>query len=85
MIEELKIALFYIPILLLACLITLLIQENKRIGADKWHEVLKIAVPKGTCEKLKAYALLKGYKSESEFIANLIDKEIQKDREKLNK
>lgn len=59
--------------------------ELKKIGLDKYHEVIKIVSPKGTKEKLKAYALIKGYKNEQELIAKLINDEIIKDNEKLNK
>lgn len=57
----------------------------KKIGLDKYHEIIQIVAPKGTTEKLKAYALIKGYKNEQELIAKLINDEIIKDSEKLNK
>lgn len=59
--------------------------EVKKLGLDKYHELIKIVAPKGTREKLKAYALIKGYKDEQELIAKLINDEIIKDSEKLNK
>ena len=59
--------------------------EMKKLGLDKYHEVIKIVAPKGTAEKLRAYALIKGYKNEQELIAKLINDEIIKDSEKLNK
>ena len=59
--------------------------EMKKLGLDKYHELIKIVAPKGTREKLKAYALIKGYKDEQELIAKLINDEIIKDSEKLNK
>lgn len=60
-------------------------RELRKKGLDKYHEVIQIIAPKGTREKLKAYALIKGYKDEQELIAKLINDEIIKDSEKLNK
>ena len=34
-------------------------KSRKKIGIDKYHELLNIVVPKGTVEKLRAYALIK--------------------------
>ena len=55
----------------------------KKRGIDKYHELLNIVVPKGTVEKLRAYALIKGYKNEQQLIAKLIADEIEKDKDKL--
>ena len=57
--------------------------QFKKYGKTKYHELITFAVPKGTKEKLKAYAVIKGFKNESDFISELINKEIQKDNEKL--
>jgi purine-cytosine permease-like protein len=58
-------------------------KSRKKIGIDKYHELLNIVVPKGTVEKLRAYALIKGYKNEQQLIAKLIADEIEKDKNKL--
>ena len=58
-------------------------KSRKNIGIDKYHELLNIVVPKGTVEKLRAYALIKGYKNEQQLIAKLIADEIEKDKDKL--
>ncbi len=58
-------------------------KSRKKIGIDKYHELLNIVVPKGTVEKLRAYALIKGYKNEQQLIAKLIADEIEKDYKKL--
>lgn len=58
-------------------------KSRKKIGIDKYHELLNIVVPKGTVEKLRAYALVKGYKNEQQLIAKLIADEIEKDKDKL--
>lgn len=58
-------------------------KSRKKIGIDKYHELLNIVVPKGTVEKLRAYALIKGYKNEQQLIAKLIADEIEKDKDKL--
>ena len=58
-------------------------KSRKKIGIDKYHELLNIVVPKGTVEKLRAYALIKGYKNEEQLIAKLIADEIEKDKDKL--
>lgn len=58
-------------------------KSRKKIGIDKYHELLNIVVPKGTVEKLRVYALIKGYKNEQQLIAKLIADEIEKDKDKL--
>ena len=58
-------------------------KSREKIGIDKYHELLNIVVPKGTVEKLRAYALIKGYKNEQQLIAKLIADEIEKDKDKL--
>ena len=58
-------------------------KSRKKIGIDKYHELLNIVVPKGTVEKLRAYARIKGYKNEQQLIAKLIADEIEKDKDKL--
>lgn len=66
------------------CAIILIIKERKRIGLNKFTEALTVIVPKGTVVRLKGYAILKGYKNESELIAHLIEKEMEKDRKNIN-
>lgn len=58
-------------------------KSREKIGLDKYHEIINIVVQKGTTEKLRAYALIKGYKNEQQLIAKLIADEIQKDNDKL--
>ena len=58
-------------------------KSREKIGIDKYHELLNIVVPKGTVEKLRAYALIKGYKNEQQLLAKLIADEIEKDKDKL--
>ena len=53
-------------------------KSREKIGIDKYHELLNIVVP-----KLRAYALIKGYKNEQQLIAKLIADEIEKDKDKL--
>ena len=42
-----------------------------------------VKLVKGTRDKLRAYALIKGYKNEQQLIAKLIADEIEKDKDKL--
>ena len=53
------------------------------LNVDKYHENILLTVPKGTRDKLRAYALIKGYKNEQQLIAKLIADEIEKDKDKL--
>lgn len=73
---------FFTPLLLMIYL------ARKKLGITKYNkkyiEIINLMVPKGTKEKLKAYALIKGFKDENEFINHLIKEELQKDNEKLN-
>lgn len=71
----------------LCCLIAgilAIMRERKRIGLNKFTEALTVIVPKGTVVRLKGYAILKGYKNESELIAHLVEKEMEKDRKNIN-
>lgn len=54
-----------------------------KLNVDKYNENIILTVPKGTREKLRAYALIKGYKNEQQLIEKLIADEIQKDNDKL--
>lgn len=51
----------------------------------KFHELIQVIVPKGTRQQLKAYALIKGYRNEGELISYLINEELKKDNDKMNK
>ena len=51
----------------------------------KFHELIQVIVPKGARQKLKAYALIKGYRNEGELISYLINEELKKDNDKMNK
>ncbi len=77
----LYIAFLCLMIYLLTAFIGKIIKGNLNI--DKYHENILLTVPKGTREKLRAYALIKGYKNEQQLIAKLIADEIQKDNDKL--
>lgn len=68
-------------IYLLTAFLGKIIKGNLNI--DKYHENILLTVPKGTREKLRAYAMIKGYKNEQQLIAKLIADEIQKDNDKL--
>lgn len=64
-----------------------LIMQNKvlkNLQSEK-ENTINIKATKDTKEKLKAYALIKGYKNEAEYISALLEKEILKDKEKLNR
>lgn len=64
-----------------------LIMQNKvlkNLQSEK-ENTIYIKATKDVKEKLKAYALIKGYKNETEYISALLEKEILKDQEKLNK
>lgn len=64
-----------------------LIMQNKvlkNLQREK-ENTIYIKATKDVKEKLKAYALIKGYKNEAEYISALLEKEILKDQEKLNK
>lgn len=64
-----------------------LIMQNKvlkNLQSEK-ENTIYIKATKDVKEKLKAYALIKGYKNEAEYISALLEKEILKDQEKLNK
>lgn len=51
----------------------------------KFHELIQVIVPKGARQQLKAYALIKGYRNEGELISYLINEELKKDNNKMNK
>ncbi len=51
----------------------------------KFHEIIQVIVPKGARQQLKAYALIKGYRNEGELISYLINEELKKDNDKMNK
>lgn len=64
-----------------------LIMQNKvlkNLQSEK-ENTIYIKATKDVKEKLKAYALIKGYKNEAKYISALLEKEILKDQEKLNK
>ena len=77
----LYIAFLCLMIYLLTAFLGKIIKGNLNI--DKYHENILLTVPKGTREKLRAYALIKGYKNEQRLIAKLIADEIEKDNDKL--
>ncbi len=77
----LYIAFLCLMIYLLTAFLGKIIKGNLNI--DKYHENILLTVPKGTREKLRAYAMIKGYKNEQQLIAKLIADEIQKDNDKL--
>lgn len=77
----LYIAFLCLMIYLLTAFLGKIIKGNLNI--DKYHENILLTVPKGTREKLRAYALIKGYKNEQQLIAKLIADEIEKDNDKL--
>lgn len=60
------------------------IKLNKNINPKK-EALIYITVTKEKAEQLKAYALIKGFKNENEFIAHLINEELQKDNELIKK
>lgn len=80
-------------LVLLACwLITMPIilkLSRKKQGIEnynpKFHELIQVIVPKGAKQQLKAYALIKGYRNEGELISYLINEELKKDNDKMNK
>lgn len=51
----------------------------------KFHELIQVIVPKGARQQLKVYALIKGYRNEGELISYLINEELKKDNDKMNK
>lgn len=51
----------------------------------KFHELIQVIVPKGARQQLKAYALIKGYRNEGELISYLINEELKKNNDKMNK
>lgn len=68
-------------------LFSVLIMQNKalkNLQCEK-ENTINIKATKDVKEKLKAYALIKGYKNEAEYISALLEKEILKDKEKLNR
>lgn len=72
-------------VLVILCLIYIpFFSILKLRGLNRYTELLTIVVPKGTVVKIKGYAILKGYKNESEMIAHLIEKEMEKDRKNIN-
>ena len=77
----LYIAFLCLMIYLLTSFLGKIIKGN--LSIDKYHENILLTVQKGTREKLRAYALIKGYKNEQQLIEKIIDDEIQKDNDKL--
>lgn len=69
-----------------ALFFVLIIQNKalKNLQSEK-ENTINIKATKDTKEKLKAYALIKGYKNEAEYISAILEKEILKDKEKLNR
>ena len=65
-------------------LITILFYLLKNLKGDKFNEYIMFKVNKGERDKLKAYALIKGFKNENEYIEHLVKEELKKDQEKLN-
>lgn len=70
----------------IALFFVLIIQNKalKNLQSEK-ENTINIKATKDVKEKLKAYALIKGYKNEAEYISALLEKEILKDKEKLNR
>lgn len=70
----------------IALFIVLIMQNKalKNLQSEK-ENTINIKATKDVKEKLKAYALIKGYKNEAEYISALLEKEILKDKEKLNR
>lgn len=68
-----------------AIAIITIIRERKMLGLNKYNEALTLIVPKGYKEKLKSIANLKGFPTESDYILDIIEEEIKKNQEKLNK
>lgn len=70
----------------IALFIVLIMQNKalKNLQSEK-ENTINIKATKDVKEKLKAYALIKGYKNEAEYISAILEKEILKDQEKLNK
>lgn len=68
-------------------LFSVLIMQNKALKnlQSEKENTINIKATKDVKEKLKAYALIKGYKNEAEYISALLEKEILKDKEKLNR
>lgn len=70
----------------IALFIVLIMQNKalKNLQSEK-ENTINIKATKDVKEKLKAYALIKGYKNEAEYISALLEKEILKDQEKLKR
>lgn len=70
----------------IALFIVLIMQNKalKNLQSEK-ENTINIKATKDVKEKLKAYALIKGYKNEAEYISAILEKEILKDQEKLNR
>lgn len=68
-------------------LFSVLIMQNKALKnlQNEKENTINIKATKDVKEKLKAYALIKGYKNEAEYISALLEKEILKDQEKLKR
>lgn len=81
----------YIPLIvaIIICIPSILKirKQQKEMGINKINrkhiEILSIVLPKGTKDKLKAYAIIKGFKNENEFINHLVNEELKKDQEKM--
>lgn len=83
--ENLKMIIFLAFLILMIYLLTMIFVKLVKgsLNVDKYHENILLTVPKGTRDKPRAYALIKGYKNEQQLIAKLIADEIEKDKDKL--
>ena len=88
--EMQKVFLYMILLIIEIIIITVLYKVNrKKQGLEnynrKYHDLIHIVIPKGAKDKLKAYALIKGFNNENELIAHLINEELRKDNELIKK
>ena len=83
--ENLKMIIFLAFLILMIYLLTMIFVKLVKgsLNVDKYHENILLTVPKVTRDKLREYALIKGYKNEQQIIAKLIADEIEKDKDKL--
>lgn len=89
--QDIKKIFLYTIMLIVEIIIMFLIYKisRKKNGLEnynpKFHELIQVIVPKGAKQQLKAYALIKGYRNEGELISYLINEELKKDNDKMNK
>ena len=57
---------------------------RKSFDTNKFNDIIFFKVQKGNKEKLKAYAMLKGFKTENEYLSYLVNEQMKKDSEKLS-